>query len=230
MAKISIGNIKNESLNTLKNNWGTGILIHLCFFLISLLLEILNSLEELVFTQVENSLLLILIFLIIFIIMNISLVNANVMGSLKCFLELAKGKKLEVKHYSFGFNNMFTAFKVGGAFCLFTFLWSLLLVIPGIIKSISYSMSFLIAIEYPEISGREALKLSMKLTDGYKWDIFLLGLSFIGWAFLSVLTLGIGFLWLSSYIDTAYCILYLKLKRNRIELFQELESDQEIYL
>ena len=66
MAKISIGNIKNESLNTLKNNWGTGILIHLCFFLISLLLEILNSLEELVFTQVENSLLLILIFLIIF--------------------------------------------------------------------------------------------------------------------------------------------------------------------
>lgn len=228
MAKISIGNIKNESLNTLKNNWGTGILIHLCFFLISLLLEILNSLEELVFTQVENSLLLILIFLIIFIIMNISLVNTNVMGSLKCFLELAKGEKLEVKHYSFGFNHMFTAFKVGGAFCLFTFLWSLLLVIPGIIKTISYSMSFLIAIEYPEISGREALKLSMKLTDGYKWDIFLLGLSFIGWAFLSVLTLGLGFLWLSSYMDTAYCILYLKLKYNRIELFEELE--REIYL
>lgn len=230
MEKISIGNIKNESLNTLKNNWGTGILIHLCFFLISLLLEILNSLEELVFNQVENSLLLILIFLIIFIIMNISLVNANVMGSLKCFLKLAKGKKLEVKYYSFGFNHMFTAFKVGGAFCLFTFLWSLLLVIPGIIKSISYSMSFLIAIEYPEISGREALKLSIKLTDGYKWDIFLLGLSFIGWAFLSVLTLGIGFLWLSSYMDTAYCILYLKLKRNKIELFEELESEQEIYL
>lgn len=230
MSEINIGNIKNESLNALKNNWGTGILIHLCFFLISLLLEILNSLEELVFNQVEDSLLLILIFLIIFVIMNISLVNANAMGTLKCFLELAKGNKLAVKHYSFGFNHMFTAFKVGGAFCLFTFLWSLLLVIPGIIKSISYSMSFLIAIEYPEISGKKALKLSMKLTDGYKWDIFLLGLSFIGWAFLSVLTLGIGFLWLSSYIDTSYCILYLKLKHNRIELFEELESEKEIYL
>ncbi len=73
-------------------------------------------------------------------------------------------------------------------------------------------MSLLIAIEYPEISGREALKLSMKITDGYKWDIFLLGLSFIGWIILCVLTLGIGFLWLSSYIDTAYCILLLKMK------------------
>lgn len=230
MVGINIGNIKNESLNTLKNNWGTGVLIHICFFLISLLLEVLNSLEELVFNQVENSLLLLLIFLVIFIIMNISLINANVMGSLKCFLELAKGNKLEVKHYSFGFNYMFTAFRVGGAFCLFTFLWSLLLVIPGIIKSISYSMSLLIAIEYPEISGREALKLSMKITDGYKWDIFLLGLSFIGWIILCVLTLGIGFLWLSSYIDTAYCILYLKLKRNRIKLFEELDSEKEIYL
>lgn len=85
-------------------------------------------------------------------------------------------------------------------------------------------------IEYPEISGREALKLSMKITDGYKWDIFLLGLSFIGWIILCVLTLGIGFLWLSSYIDTAYCILYLKLKRNRIKLFEELDSEKEIYL
>ena len=82
MVGINIGNIKNESLNTLKNNWGTGVLIHICFFLISLLLEVLNSLEELVFNQVENSLLLLLIFLVIFIIMNISLTNANVMGSL----------------------------------------------------------------------------------------------------------------------------------------------------
>ncbi len=228
MSLININSIKNQSLNTLKNNWGTGVLINICFFLISLLLEALDYLEELVFYRVENSILLTIVFLIIFIIMNISLVYANTMGSFKCFLELAKGEKLEVKHYSFGFNNMFTAFKVGGAFCLFTSLWSLLFIIPGIIKSISYSMSLFIAIEYPEISGREALKLSMKITDGYKWDIFLLGLSFIGWAILCIFTLGIGFLWLSSYLDTAYCILYLKLKENRIELFDELE--REAYL
>ena len=228
MSLINIKSIKNQSLNTLKNNWGTGILINICFFLISLLLEVLDYLEELVFNRVENSILLTLIFLIIFLIMNISLVYANVLSSFKCFLELAKGEKLEVKHYSFGFNNMFTAFKVGGSFCIFTFLWSLLFLIPGVIKSISYSMALFIAIEYPEISGREALKLSIKITDGYKWDIFLFGLSFIGWAILCIFTLGIGFLWLSSYIDPAYCILYLKLKENRIELFNELE--REIYL
>ncbi|MDU1911798.1 DUF975 family protein [Fusobacterium sp.] len=228
MSLININSIKNQSLNTLKNNWGTGVLINICFFLISLLLEVLDYLEELVFYRVEDSIILILIFLIIFIIMNISLAYANVLSSFKCFLELAKGEKLEVKHYSFGFNNMFTAFRVGGAFCIFIFLWSLLFFIPGIIKSISYSMALFIAIEYPEISGREALKLSMKITDGYKWDIFLFSLSFIGWAILCIFTLGIGFLWFTSYVDTAYSILYLKLKENRIELFSELE--REVYL
>lgn len=75
------------------------------------------------------------------------------MEVLNVFLELAK-EKLEVKHYSFGFNHMFTAFKVGGAFAYLHF-YGLASSYSRNYKSISYSMSFLIAIEYPEISGRK---------------------------------------------------------------------------
>ena len=74
---------------------------------------------------------------------------------------------------------------------LFTVLWSLLLVIPGIVKSVAYSMTPYILMDQPEISATDALKKSMAMTDGYKWNIFLFDLSFIGWMLLSIITFGI---------------------------------------
>lgn len=95
---------------------------------------------------------------------------------------------------------------------LWTFLWSLLLVIPGIIKALAYSQSFYIIADNPNVKVTDAIKVSMKMTNGYKGQIFVMGLSFIGWGLLCILTLGIGFLWLIPYINTTMANMYLKLK------------------
>jgi uncharacterized membrane protein len=95
---------------------------------------------------------------------------------------------------------------------LWIFLWFLLFIIPGIVKAIAYSMSFFIIAENPGVEVTNALKISMKMTAGHKWDIFVFYLSFLGWGLLCILTLGIGFLWLAPYVMTSMTGLYLKLK------------------
>ena len=96
---------------------------------------------------------------------------------------------------------------------VYTLLWTLLLVIPGIIKAYSYSMTFYILRENPEMTAGDAITASQKMMDGHKMDLFLLSLSFIGWAILASITFGIGYLWLIPYIYTAYAALYETLKK-----------------
>lgn len=100
---------------------------------------------------------------------------------------------------------------------IFTFLWTLLFIIPGIVKSYSYSMSGFIMAENPEIDAREAMKVSMQMMNGNKWRLFCLELSFIGWGFLCILTLGIGFLWLEPYVNAAYASFYDEVSRDYSE-------------
>ena len=96
---------------------------------------------------------------------------------------------------------------------VYTLLWTLLLVIPGIIKASSYSMTFYILRENPEMTAGDAITASQKMMDGHKMDLFLLSLSFIGWAILASITFGIGYLWLIPYIYTAYAAFYETLKK-----------------
>ena len=96
---------------------------------------------------------------------------------------------------------------------VYTLLWTLLLVIPGIIKAYSYSMTFYILRENPKMTAGDAITASQKMMDGHKMDLFLLSLSFIGWAILASITFGIGYLWLIPYIYTAYAAFYETLKK-----------------
>ena len=98
---------------------------------------------------------------------------------------------------------------------VFVFLWALLLIIPGIIAAIAYSQTFYILAEDDTIGSMDALRKSKEMMIGYKWKYFCLGLRFIGWALLCVLTLGIGFLWLSPYIQVSYAKFYEDLKTNQ---------------
>ena len=84
------------------------------------------------------------------------------------------------------------------------------------IKGIAYSMTPLILTDNPNIGYARALKLSIQMTHGQKWEIFVLMLSFVGWILLSVFTLFIGLLFLTPYILATYCELYLKLRENAI--------------
>ena len=104
--------------------------------------------------------------------------------------------------------------KVWGMFLtyLFIFLWSLLLVIPGIVKAFSYALTPFILEERPELSANEAIDHSRAMMKGHKFDLFWLLLSFIGWGFLCMFTFGIGFLWLTPYMQTSFASFYEDVK------------------
>lgn len=98
---------------------------------------------------------------------------------------------------------------------VFIVLWSLLLIVPGIIKSLSYSQAEFIVKDMTdagqEVAATEAINKSRELMNGHKWEYFLLELSFIGWDLLGCLSLGIGFLWILPYIKATEAEYYRKL-------------------
>lgn len=100
---------------------------------------------------------------------------------------------------------------------LWTVLWSLLLIVPGIIKGIGYSMTPYLLHEYPQIQPRDALELSERMTKGYKADIFMASLSFLGWHFLSAFTFGIlEILFAGPYHALTFGMIYQELKRTAL--------------
>ena len=94
------------------------------------------------------------------------------------------------------------------------FLWSLLFIIPGIIKAYSYAMVPYILAENPNLSTKEALDLSKKMMNGNKWRLFCLQISFIGWIILCALTFGIGYIFLAPYQKAAEACFYKDISTN----------------
>ena len=110
----------------------------------------------------------------------------------------------------------FQKFNIGlGAYLLiavFVILWMLLLIIPGIIAALSYSMTYFIIAENDSIGSLDAITKSKEMMLGNKWKLFCLGFRFIGWALLCILTLGIGFLWLYPYMMVSFAQFYDDIK------------------
>ena len=101
---------------------------------------------------------------------------------------------------------------------LFTFLWSLLFVIPGIVKAYSYALTPYILAKYPEVQAKEALKVSMKIMDGKKAELFVLHLSFIGWAMLAGITFGLlGIFFVIPYMAITDTLWYKRTMESAIE-------------
>ncbi len=110
--------------------------------------------------------------------------------------------------WAFGNGNYMNTVKTMFMRELKIFLWSLLFVIPGIIKSYEYTMVPYILAENPQISTARAFELSKKMTDGEKWNIFVLDLSFIGWYLLGTLCCGIGVIFVNPYLHATHAELY----------------------
>ncbi len=117
------------------------------------------------------------------------------------------------------FSDIFSGFKTNARVWgliflrdLYTALWSLLLIVPGIVKAYSYSMAVYILRENPELTISEALKESQKLMDGHKGTFFCTHLTLAGWWCLSILTCGIGFLWLIPYAEAIKVEFYKSIK------------------
>lgn len=101
---------------------------------------------------------------------------------------------------------------------IYIFLWSLLLIIPGIIKSYAYRMVPYILADNPNLGADNAITLSRQMMDGSKFDLFVMELSFIGWYLLGLLALGIGMLFVNPYYNATEAQLYLVLRNRALDL------------
>ena len=137
---------------------------------------------------------------------------AFVLSITRVYLGIASNAEPSAEDAFCGFDDFWSAFKVNFLVGLFTYLWSLLFVIPGIVKAFSYSMSMYILAENKGKAALDCINESKAMTNGYKMDLFVLDLSFIGWALLGVLTFGIAFIWIIPYRNATYANAYLRLK------------------
>ena len=123
-------------------------------------------------------------------------------------LSLSRKQDAELSQIFEGFKKFGVSLGAYLLMVIFIFLWMLLLIIPGIIAAIAYSQTYYIIAEDDSIGAMDAIKKSKQMMDGYKWKYFCLGLRFIGWGLLCILTLGIGFLWLIPYIQISFAKFY----------------------
>ena len=134
--------------------------------------------------------------------------GALVFGFWLFFINIARAREAKVGQLFAGFQMYVSTLVAYLLTYLYVVLWSLLLIVPGIMATYSYTMVYAILIDNPEMSATEAIRLSKKMMYGYRWKLFLLSLRFMGWSILCIFTLGIGYLWLIPYIQTAKALFY----------------------
>ena len=224
---------KDMSLAALRGNWGKAVIATLVYFLIvcaitgpamytsyraqtlmeeysltslSDMMEMAQDPEIQAMQKQSNGASSLTFLLEIFFLLpfGVAFVNA--------FRKLLVKMDTNILNNIFNFSNYWK--KVGGMLLMgiLTFLWTLLLIVPGIIKSFAYSMTPFILDEFPELSPSEAIHRSRMMMKGHKFDLFWLLLSFIGWGILCLFTFGIGFFWLIPYIQTAEAAFYEEVK------------------
>ena len=209
--------IRQESLSLMKGNWGISVAVTLVFLLIVYAVSAVAgtigsfccgptcgdtngaSIGIQLFSMAAS---------ILFVYpMTFSLVMM--------FLHFVRGKqKLSVGGLFGAFSAPYYGKSVGLYLLIgiFTFLWALLLIVPGIIKGLSYSLAPYILADNPNLTANEAINESMQMMKGHKMDLFLIGLGYFGFAMLSVLALGIPLLWLYPYYQTVLAKFYEEVK------------------
>ena len=159
----------------------------------------------------------------------ILLTNIVAMGSATWFHRSIKteGLKMEEMFWTFKEDyggNVLMMFLIS----LYTALWSMLFVIPGIVKGYSYSLAIYIKSENPNIPASTAIELSKRMTNGHKMDLFVLDMSFIGWGILSAFTLNIlGILYVMPYQYASKAFAYEEIKEEA--LANQIVSEAELY-
>lgn len=138
------------------------------------------------------------------------------LGYVQILLKQYHKQEFEVEELFSQFHRFKQGFLQSFLRTLYTVLWSLLFIIPGIIAHYRYIMAPFLMADNPNMTAKEAIDASKELMDGHKGDLFMLGLSFIGWELLAMMTLGIGYLWLNPYKNAAYAAFYrdLIIRRN----------------
>ena len=140
------------------------------------------------------------------------------MASINVYLKMSRSPEpVSFAEFLEGFNNWARAVLAILWQVLWIFLWMFLFIIPGIIKAFAYSQMFYILAEFKDVSVTKAMRISIEITKGRKWDLFVMYLSFLGWDILSLFTCGILQLWLMPYKNMTYTNAYHALMKEALE-------------
>ena len=200
----SAAEIRAYAREALRGKWGYGIIV----WLLAMLINTLVSLPEYLVDDGNT-------FGDIWSFISSAVSWCMWFGVMACFLDIARKAHLSYKRLFTCFRNLKFFFKfVITEVLQFIFLicWYLLLIVPGIIKYYSYAMTEFILLDHPEYGPLQAITESKKMMYGHRMRLFILGLSFIGWFFLCIITLGIASLWVVPYYGTARAKFYIDLK------------------
>lgn len=124
-----------------------------------------------------------------------------IFGYNNIILQITRGNNIKFSTFFSGCKKVLKGFLMNLVIGIYTLLWSMLFIIPGIIANIKYSMAYFIWADDPDIGIDEAINESINMTDGHKWEIFKLFFSFIGW-FLLLIALGLGIEFIIEYYIT----------------------------
>lgn len=222
---------KQQALQALKGNWGIAVLTGLIATILGAATDgggnsgsvgsrltdqdTREALPSYFGVHFETVVTVVIFAMTIWFIVSIIIGGAITLGYVRFNLNL-------IDRTGASFGDLFSEFdRFGDGFFMqilirvYTFLWTLLLIIPGIIASYSYAMTPYILLEHPELSANQAIKASKELMSGNRWRLFCLEFSFIGWTILSTLTLGIGFLWLIPYMEASKAAFYRDLVKEQ---------------
>lgn len=213
----SFATLKKEARASLKGKWTSFVLVTLLMLIINCALSLPSTITGLMYPnspQVNWSTLFTVVVSLIYAVLE--------WGFAIMFL-----RNLRDQHFD-ELGTLFDGFRDFGRIFLtlflqgvYTLLWTLLLIIPGIVKAYSYAMTPYILYDDPELQGNAAIEKSMRMMRGHKLELFLLHLSFIGWALLCVLTLGIGLFWLVPYVQASQAAFYEDVKEEYLNMIQE---------
>jgi uncharacterized membrane protein len=186
---ISNKDIMANARSQLKGKWGSVILVVFIYLLISILAESIPKIGEIITWIISGPLAFGLNYYFLSFIRQKN----------PALEDLFKGVSISI------FGEAFIAYIF---MTIFIILWTLLLIVPGVIAAISYSMTFFILVDNPEISGKDAIKKSKELIKGNKYKYFCFLVRFLGWFLLSILSFGIGFIWLIPYFMVSHAKFY----------------------
>lgn len=187
---------RDAAWNSLSGNWGSAVVFTLVYFVIACIAGVIDGALTL-----GSSVVTILLTAPVTYSYNIMFLDNQ-----------RSGKAFDVQALFEGYNDYLRITGTYLLMCVYIFLWTLLLVVPGIIKSISYSQTLYVLRDEPSLTYNGAIERSMAMMEGHKMDYFLLILSFIGWYILGIISLGIGFLWINPYVSRTMAIYYEDLK------------------
>lgn len=186
---------RQQAWKLMQNNWGVMALVTIIYYLIMAVCGGLSYNPKAPYLSA-------------FSVMSFVISGPLVLGYTMLTLKVIRYQDAKVEGLFEGFKNFLRAFLLALINGILIFLWSLLLIVPGIIKSLSYSMSYFILADNPWMSSNDARKQSMEVMEGNKWRLFCLHLSFIGWWILCALTFGILAIWVVPYHRTAVASFY----------------------